>query len=66
MARIPEEWLDADSRPATSGLVYVNEKESRWELVLTVPTLGSIHIRVVEDIENPKSLLDIVTVSLSS
>ena len=64
--RIPNDWLESDERPATSGLRYVNAKEQKWGLVLTVPTLGSIHIRVVEDVENPKSLLDVVTLSLSS
>ena len=63
---IPNEWLDSDSRPASSGLTYVNGKEPRWELILEVPSLGSIHIRVVEDVENPKSLLDVITISLGA
>ena len=60
------DWLDTDTHPATSGLTYTNAKESKWELKLNVPPMGSLVIHVVEDVENPKSLLDLVSLSLSS
>jgi hypothetical protein len=58
--------MDADDRPAVSGMIYTLTGDRGGVLILKVPSMGSLHIHVHENPLDPQGKLEVVGLSLGS